>query len=66
MISIFRAEKFLLNIAIGSANEVEQHLIVAGDVGLAALDSVAELTSQLARIRRMLVGLRAKFTQDKH
>ncbi len=48
----------LLSVAVGSANEVEQHLVVANDVGLIPDGVTADLIGQVQRIRRMLVGLR--------
>jgi four helix bundle protein len=47
-----------IGIAIGSANELEQHLITASDVGLLSLDDASPLMSSVAEIRRMLVSLR--------
>ena len=47
-----------LSIATGSANEVEQHLVVANDVGLMTKKQSEELIAQVQRVRRMLAGLR--------
>ena len=49
-----------LSFAIGSANEVEQHLVVASDVGLLDAEVASNLIAQVQRIRRMLAGLRTK------
>jgi four helix bundle protein len=51
-----------LGIATGSANEVEQHLVVAHDVGLMAMARSEELIAQVQRVRRMLAGLRVKIS----
>jgi four helix bundle protein len=48
-----------LSFAMGSANEVEQHLVVASDVGLLAPNVAGDLIAQVQRVRRMLAGLRA-------
>jgi four helix bundle protein len=46
-----------LSFALGSANEVEQHLIVAADVGLLTKDVAGDLVTKVQRVRRMLAGL---------
>lgn len=46
-----------LDISIGSARELENHLIVARDLGLVAADKYTLLSRLLAEVQRMLVGL---------
>jgi len=46
-----------IGIAIGSANEVEQHLTTALDVGFLAAEDGAGLMRSVEEIRRMLTGL---------
>ena len=52
-----------LSIATGSANEVEQHLVVANDVGYLTLRSSEELIARVTQVRRMLTGLRATISR---
>ncbi|HSM02154.1 MAG TPA: four helix bundle protein [Acidimicrobiia bacterium] len=47
-----------LNYALGSANEVEDHLLLARDLGYLAPDLWSELGQDLARVRSMLTRLR--------
>ena len=48
-----------LGYAIGSASELEYHLMIAKDIAaLSATDAMA-LTAQLIEVRKMLIGLRA-------
>jgi four helix bundle protein len=49
-----------LNIAEGSAGEVEYLLILARDLGYASPDSVATLLGEAIGVQRMLYSLRAK------
>lgn len=44
-------------VCVGSANELEYHLILARDLGLLAAAEQAELESESRRVRRMLAGL---------
>ena len=46
-----------LEIAIGSARELENHLIGAFDLGLVSADKHGELESLLTEVIRMLVGM---------
>jgi len=46
-----------IGIAIGSANEVEQHLTTALDVGYFNTRDATELLGSIAEIRRMLTAL---------
>lgn len=46
-----------LDIAIGSARELENHLIVARDIEVVPRDSYFVLNDQLTEVRRMLIGL---------
>jgi four helix bundle protein len=47
-----------LNIAIGSVNEVEDHLLVARDLGYLPAEQWIEISADLARVRAMLTRLR--------
>ena len=49
-----------LNIAIGSACEVEAHLLMARDTGALAKADCLTLLEQLVEVRRMLYGLAKK------
>src|SRR3990170_7223301 len=46
-----------IGFAIGSANEIEQHLATSADVGYLSPESASALSAAVAEIRRMLVGL---------
>jgi four helix bundle protein len=46
-----------LDIAIGSARELENHLIVARDISLISRDVFFRLNDQVTEVQRMLVGL---------
>ena len=46
-----------LRIALGSASELEYHLLTARDIGALPPDKHAKLLAQLVRVRRMLHGL---------
>ncbi len=45
-----------LYIALASGNELESHLLVAGDLGLIKPDELKALCSELVEIRRMIGG----------
>jgi len=46
-----------LQVAIGSANELEYHLLLASDLDYLAKDSHRDLDQQLIEVRRMLSSL---------
>ena len=46
-----------LEISVGSARELENHLIVARDIVAVSHDSFAALNEMLTEVRRMLIGL---------
>ena len=46
-----------LGYALGSATELEYHIMVARDVGAVAEDDAASLLSQVVEIKKMLRGL---------
>lgn len=46
-----------LDIACGSANEVENHLIIARDLGFLSLDQAKSLIATTRRVRSMCTGL---------
>ena len=46
-----------LRIALGSASELEYHLILVGDLGYLALETSRQLQDDATRIKRMLSGL---------
>lgn len=47
-----------LDIALGSANELESHLLLAKDLGLLSTDNLRTLIESDIEIRRMLLKLR--------
>ena len=48
-----------LTYSLGSANELEYHLLLARDVGFLPADQHSRLSTQLEEVRRMLAGLMA-------
>jgi len=52
-----------LNIARGSASELEYHIILASDLGLLSKEQFAELTADVTNIKRMLTGLIRKLVE---
>lgn len=46
-----------LQIAAGSASELQYHFVLARDLGYVRTDHCAELTSDVTEIKRMLTGL---------
>ena len=48
------------SIAIGSANELQNHLVFAGDIGLLEPVETETILAQLIEVRRMLYGLRKR------
>lgn len=53
-----------LQIAFGSACEVEYHLILANDLGYLVPDQHAEMTSQLITVKKMLASLISKIRSE--
>lgn len=53
-----------LQIAFGSACEVEYHLILAHDLGYLTPDQFSELTSELLSIKKMLASLINKIRSE--
>jgi four helix bundle protein len=53
-----------LNIAGGSASELEYHLLLAHDLRLLAADDYADLSHQTMDVKRMLTRLTQKLTAD--
>ena len=51
--------------AIGSAAELEYHLILARDTEAMEKSDALALLSQLIRVRRMLYGLRARLSTER-
>ena len=49
-----------LDIALGSTNETECHLMIARDLGLMSTPEAESLLRDTDSVRRMLVGLRRK------
>ena len=49
--------KRFVQIARGSANELEYHLLLAKDLGLLAVDEFSELEAKTLEIQRMLAAL---------
>ncbi len=47
-----------LNIAIGSASECENHILLARGIGVVSATAADEIGEEVQRIRRMLFGLR--------
>lgn len=53
-----------LGIAMGSASELEYHLILARDLELMMDESYLELSRRTREVKRMLTGLMSKLTAD--
>lgn len=53
------------SIAMGSASELEYHVLLARDLKLLKPTDSAELTRQTTEIKRMLTGLLQKLTADR-
>jgi four helix bundle protein len=49
-----------LQIALGSASELEYHLILAHDLGYLEKESFERLTAETTEVKRMLTGLRRR------
>jgi four helix bundle protein len=54
-----------LQIAMGSASELEYHLLLARDLGLLARELHAQLERLTLGVKQMLVALHRKITADK-
>jgi four helix bundle protein len=54
-----------LHIAMGSASEVQYHILLARDLNFLKLDPYAELLSQVVEVKRMLAALAAHLRTDK-
>jgi four helix bundle protein len=54
-----------LQIACGSANELEYHLLLARDLGYLAPQRYDQLHEQLLDVKRMLVSLTRKVASDR-
>jgi four helix bundle protein len=54
-----RERAHILEIAIGSADELEHHLVIAFDIGLIEPESKFRLADEVDQIRRMLKALHA-------
>lgn len=54
-----------LQIACGSANEMEYHLLLAKDLGYLSEESYLILDQQLAEVKRMLVALTRKVGSER-
>jgi four helix bundle protein len=53
-----------VQIAIGSASELEYHLVLAADLGFLTRDRHVELDNCVTEVKRMLTGLAKKLTAD--
>jgi four helix bundle protein len=53
-----------VQIALGSASELEYHLLLAADLGFIPADGYAQLDGAVTEVKRMLTGLAKKLTAD--
>jgi four helix bundle protein len=53
-----------LQIAMGSASEVEYHCVLAHDLGMLGPDEFQRLTSETIEVKRMLAALLGKLRAD--
>jgi len=53
------------SIAMGSASELDYHLLLAKDLKLLNVTDYAELARQTTQVKRMLTGLIQKLTADR-
>jgi four helix bundle protein len=53
------------SIAIGSASELEYHLLLARDLELLGAEDCSDLAAQASEVKRMLTGLWQKLTADR-
>ena len=54
-----------VQIALGSASELEYHLVLAADLGFLTRDRHVELDNCVTEVKRMLTGLVKKLTADR-
>jgi len=54
-----------VQIALGSASELEYHLVLAADLGFLPPDEYAALDTCTTEVKRMLTGLARKLTADR-
>ena len=55
-----------IQMAMGSASELEYHLLLASDLGLLEKQSYAAAESEVTGIKRMLTGLLNRLKMDKN
>ena len=53
------------SIAIGSASELEYHLLLARDLELLGVEDYSDLAGQASEVKRMLTGLWQKLKADR-
>ena len=53
------------SIAMGSASELDYHLLLARDLKLLKVPDYAELARQTTEVKRMLTGFQQKLTADR-
>jgi four helix bundle protein len=53
-----------VRISLGSSTETENHLLLAGDLGLIEATAFKDLNEQVADVRKMLNGLVKKLATD--
>ncbi len=58
--------KRFLQIAMGSASELEYHLQLATDLGYLAPEGFAQLTAEVIEVKKMLAAFIRKLRTDQH
>ena len=53
-----------VRISLGSSTELENHLLLAGDLGLISRDEFEKLNKELEEVRKMLTGLEKRLSAD--
>jgi four helix bundle protein len=53
-----------IQIALGSASELENHLLLTADLGLVSVELHAELEKAVVDVKRMLTGLARRLVAD--
>lgn len=53
-----------IQIALGSASELEYHLVLARDLGLVSVDLHRQLETEVVDVKRMLSGLARRLVTD--